>query len=83
MTGAKVVDNHLINTPVFSVIGYDGTSTLWLQEFEVFRVPHPNALTLDTSHGEPGQTAQRIVEHVQRTEHGNRLATYGTTRGHV
>jgi hypothetical protein len=27
MTGAKVVDNHLINTPVFSVIGYDGTST--------------------------------------------------------
>src|ERR1051325_1870702 len=25
MTGAKVVDNQLINTPVFSVIGYDGT----------------------------------------------------------
>jgi hypothetical protein len=27
MTGAKVVDNHLINIPVFSVVGYDGTST--------------------------------------------------------
>src|SRR5947209_2495132 len=27
MTGAKVVDNQLINTPVFSVIGYDGTDT--------------------------------------------------------
>src|SRR5689334_20085717 len=25
MTGAKVVDNQLINLPVFSVIGYDGT----------------------------------------------------------
>lgn len=25
MTGAKVVDNQLINTPVFSVLGYDGT----------------------------------------------------------
>jgi hypothetical protein len=26
MTGAKVVDNQLINFPVFSVIGYDGTA---------------------------------------------------------
>jgi len=25
LTGAKVVDNQLINNPVFSVIGYDGT----------------------------------------------------------
>jgi hypothetical protein len=25
MTGAKVVDNHLIDYPVFKVIGYDGT----------------------------------------------------------
>ena len=25
LTGAKVVDNQLINTPVFSVVGYDGT----------------------------------------------------------
>jgi predicted kinase len=25
MTGARVVDNQLINTPVFSVLGYDGT----------------------------------------------------------
>src|SRR6266542_541627 len=27
MTGAKVVDNQLINTPVYSVVGYDGAST--------------------------------------------------------
>jgi predicted kinase len=26
LTGAKVVDNQLINIPVFSVIGYDGTA---------------------------------------------------------
>jgi len=25
MTGARVVDNQLVNTPVFSVLGYDGT----------------------------------------------------------
>lgn len=25
LTGAKVVDNQLINTPIFSVVGYDGT----------------------------------------------------------
>ena len=166
MTGAKVVDNQLINFPVFSVLGYDGTANyqlppgagahiekiqravlaairdfcppdnsfvftnvldasipgdkawfrrierlarqrkarffpIWLtcnaemirqrkntpdrrarckdsdltnidwylQEFEVLKVPHPNALTLDTSHCEPGQTAQRILEHVQGTDH--------------
>jgi shikimate kinase len=177
LTGAKVVDNQLINIPVFSVVGYDGTSAFpfpqgawahietirravftvirdfcppddsfvltnvldarvpgdkalfrrierlakqrkaeffpvwlscdaetlrqrkdtperrarfkeidlttiawWLQEFEVLRVPHPNALTLDTSHCRPGQTAQRILEHVQRTEHSDRPATHGTTR---
>jgi len=176
MTGAKVVDNQLINFPVFSVIGYDGTATFpfpqdawehiekirravfavirdfcppdesfvftnvldarapgdkalfrrierlaqqrnarffpvwltceaamlrqrkntperrarrkdsdvstiawWLQEFEVLRVPHTNALTLDTSHCGPEQTAQRILEHVRGTEHGDRPATDGTT----
>lgn len=51
------------------------TIAWWLQEFEVLRVPHPNALTLDTSHGGPEQTAQRIVEHVQGTEHGGRAVT--------
>ena len=161
MTGARVVDNQLINTPVFSVIGYDGTDAFpfpqgawgqiekiqravltvirdfcppaasfvftnvldarapgdkawfrrierlarqrkagffpvwltcdaetirqrkdtpdrrarlkdidlttiswWLQEFEVLRVRHPNALTLDTSHSKPEQTAKRILDHV-------------------
>ena len=162
MTGARVVDNQLINTPVFSVLGYDGTDAFpfprdawaqiekihravltvirdlcppdasfvftntldarepldwawfrrierlarqrragffpvwltceaavirrrkntpdrrarlkdidltnirrWSEEVEVLRVPHPNALTLDTSHSEPWQTAQRILEHVR------------------
>lgn len=166
MTGAKVVDNQLINFPVFSVLGYDGTANyqlppgagahiekiqravlaairdfcppdasfvftnvldasmpgdkawfrrierlatqrkarffpIWLicnaemirqrkntpdrrarckdsdltnidwylQEFEVLKVPHPNALTLDTSHCRPEQMAQRILEHVQGTGH--------------
>jgi len=176
MTGAKVVDNQLINTPVFSVIGYDGTDAFpfpqgawaqiekiqravlavirdccspdasfvftnvldarapgdkawfqrierlakqrkagffpvwltcdaetirrrkdtperrarlkdidlttiswWLQEFEVLRVQHPNALTLDTSHREPRQTAQRILEHVEGARGGDSRATLGTT----
>ncbi len=162
MTGAKVVDNQLINTPVFSVLGYDGTDAFpfphgawahiekihravlavirdlcppdasfvftnaldarepldrawfrrverlakqkgagffpvwltceaevirrrkdtpdrrarlkdidltniarWSEEVEVFRVPHPNALTVDTSYREPQQTARLILEHVQ------------------
>ncbi len=162
MTGAKVVDNQLINTPVFSVIGYDGTDTFpfpqgawaqiekiqravltvirqfclpddsfvftnvldakapgdkawfrrierlakqrkaeffpvwltcdaetisqrkatperkarlkdidltniswWTEEFEVLRVQHPNALTLDTSQFKPRQTALHILKHVQ------------------
>lgn len=163
MTGAKVVDNQLINTPVYSVVGYDGTDAFpfphgasaqiekirsavltvvrdfcppdasfvftnvlgaedpgdlacfrkierlarqrraaffpvwltceaaairrrkntperrarlkdidltnirrWLEEFEVLKVEHPNALTLDTSRSEPRQTARRILEHVLR-----------------
>jgi len=162
MTGAKVVDNHLINTPVFSVIGYNGKSTFpfpqrawehigkirgevltvirdfcppddsfvftnvlgakdpdakacfrrierlakhrkagffpiwmtcdaetlrqrkntperrarlkdidlttiswWLEEFEVLKINHPNALTLDSDHWRPGQTAERILKHVK------------------
>src|SRR5438067_2523891 len=165
MTGAKVVDNQLINTPVFSVVGYDGTDAFpfpqgawaqiekiqravlhvirdccppdasfvftnvldarapgdkawfrrierlaqqrkagffpvwltcdaatlrqrkatperrarlkdidlttiawWLQEFAVLRVPHPNALSLDTSHSGPAQMAERILEHVQEID---------------
>lgn len=171
MTGARVVDNQLINTPVFSVLGYDGTDAFpfphsawaqiekihravltvirdlcpadasfvftntldarepldrawfrrverlarqrragffpvwltceaavirrrkdtpdrrarlkdidltnirrWSEEVEVLRVPHPNALTLDTSRREPRQTARLILEHVRR-------ATQSRTRG--
>ena len=166
MTGAKVVDNQLINTPVFSVIGYDGTDAFpfphgageqiekirravltvirdycppdasfvftnvldarvpgdkacfrrierlakqrkagffpvwltcnaemlrqrkdtperrarlkdidltnissYLNEFEVLKVEHLNALTLDTSHREPSETAKRILEHVVGINH--------------
>ena len=162
LTGAKVVDNQLINMPVYSVVGYDGTDAFpfppeaseqiekiqravlrvvrdccppqdsfvftnvldarapsdlawfrrvervarrrraaffpvwltcdagelrrrkdtperrarlkdidvsnvarWAEEFEVLKVPHPNALTLDTTHSEPAQTARRILEHVR------------------
>ena len=169
MTGAKVVDNQLINFPVYSVIGYDGTANfrfpqgaeshiekiqravlavirdfchpddsfvftnvldakipgdkswfrrierlarrrkasffpIWLtcdeeiirqrkdtlerrarrkdsdltniawyvHEFEVLRMPHPNALTLDTSRCEPEQTARRILEHVQAPDHSTK-----------
>lgn len=172
MTGAKVVDNQLINTPVFSVLGYDGTDAFpfphgawahigkihravlavirdfcppeasfvftntldarepldkvwfrrierlarhrgagffpvwltceagvirrrkdtpdrrarlkdidltnirrWSEEVEVLRVPHPNALTVDTSHREPGQTARLILEHVRGAERGGSPAT--------
>lgn len=162
MTGAKVVDNQLINTPVFSVVGYDGTDAFpfpkgaaayiekiqkavlavirdccppeasfvftntlentpadkvwfrriertakqrnaaffpvwltcnaemirqrkntaerkarlkdidltniewWQNEFKVLKMPHPKALTLDTSDSEPQQTAQRILEYIKR-----------------
>jgi shikimate kinase len=46
----------------------DVTTIAWsLEKFEVLRVPHPNALTLDTSHCGPEQTAQRIVEHIRGT----------------
>jgi hypothetical protein len=59
----------------------DVTTVAWyLQEFEVLRVPHPHALTLDTSHCGPEHTAQRIVEHVQGTAHGVRPAPQGTIK---
>jgi predicted kinase len=164
MTGARVVDNMVINTPVFAVSGYDGTDAFkfpasaeaqiekihravltvvrdcppgdsfvftnvldanepkdkawyrrveraakqrnaaffpvwltcepdvirqrknsadrkarlkdidlsniswWSEEFEVLKMPHPNALTLDTSHREPGETARLILRHVRNAE---------------
>jgi hypothetical protein len=52
----------------------------WSEEVEVLRVPHPNALTLDTSHSEPWQTAQRILEHVQAAEQADRPDTLGADR---
>ncbi len=178
MTGAKVVDNQLINTPVFSVLGYDGTDAFpfphgagaqiekiqravlavirdfcpsdasfvftntldarepldkawfrrierlarqrgagffpvwltceaavirrrkdtpdrrarlkdidltniarWSEEVEVLRVPHPNALTVDTSRREPRQTARLILEHVQGGDRADRPAAPGAATG--
>src|SRR5215831_6333687 len=42
----------------------------YLQEFELLRVHHPNALTLDTSHCRPRHTARRILNHVQEINRG-------------
>jgi predicted kinase len=177
MTGAKVVDNQLINMPVFSVLGYNGTDAFpfprgaweqigiihravlavirdfcppdasfvftntldarepldkvwyrrierlarqraarffpvwltcdadvirqrkdtpdrrarlkdidvtnisrWSEEVEVLRMPHPNALTLDTSYREPRQMAQLILEHVQGVDQVGRPAAPGTAK---
>ena len=165
LTGAKVVDNQLINTPVFTVIGYDGTESFpfphdawkeiekirdavitvirdycpaeasfvftnvldanvpgdrlvferieelakqrnsrfvpvwltcdadvihlrknnadrkarlkdidltsipwWSNQFQVLKVDHPNALTLDTSHTSPAETAELILKHISEKE---------------
>lgn len=165
LTGAKLVDNQLINTPVFSLIGYDGKDSfpfpegawveiekirdavlttirdfcspddsfvftnvldantegdealfrrieqlaldrgasfvpVWLtcsaevlrerkdspdrrerfkdtdvsnieryiEDFEVLKPPHPNALTLDTSEEGHKDLALRIIEHVQKVQ---------------
>lgn len=162
LTGARVVDNQLINTPIFRVVGYDGTDAFpfpkgaakhiekiqravlavirdhcppgasfvftnvldanepgdlawfrrvervaksrkadffpiwltcdeeeirrrkntpdrksrlkdidltnvsyWSEEFEVLKVPHPNALMLDTTHSKPEQAARLILEHIK------------------
>lgn len=178
MTGAKVVDNQLINTPVFSVLGYDGTDAFpfphgawaqigkihravlsvirdfcptdasfvftntldarepldkvwfrrierlakqrgagffpvwltceagvirqrkntpdrrarlkdidltnirrWSEEVEVLRVPHPNALTVDTSYREPRQTARLILRHVRGAAQVGGSAGPGADKG--
>jgi hypothetical protein len=47
------------------------TITWYLQEFEVLKTQHQNALTLDTSHCGPEITAQRILEHVQGINPGS------------
>src|SRR5215510_6248325 len=45
MTGAKVVDNQLINFPVYSVIGYDGTAN--------FPFPHSDEIKYRSSNCAP------------------------------
>ena len=37
----------------------------WLEKFEVLKVAHPNALTLDTARSTPQQIAKLILEHVR------------------
>ena len=46
----------------------------YLQEFELLRVHHPNALTLDTSHCRPRHAARRILNHVQEINRGAKPA---------
>jgi len=52
----------------------------WSEEVEVLRVPHPNALTVDTSYREPRQTAQLILEHVRGADQVGRPAAPGTAK---
>ena len=35
----------------------------WTEEFEELKVQHANALTIDTSHSEPEETARTILRH--------------------
>lgn len=36
----------------------------WVEEFDELKADHPNALTLDTTHSRPDQTAKKILRHV-------------------
>jgi shikimate kinase len=38
----------------------------WTREFKELPVQHPNALAIDISHRRPNQTAELILQHVQR-----------------
>ena len=44
--------------------------TRYLQEFEMLKVPHANALTLDTSEADCETIARRIIDHVHRVQSG-------------
>ncbi len=46
--------------------------SFWSNEFEVLKMPHPNALTLDTSDSEAGETAKRILKHITDSDKANR-----------
>jgi adenylylsulfate kinase-like enzyme len=77
LTGARLVDNQLINLPVFSVLGYDGKDSFpfprgaWkhIETIrEVVQVPHPDALRFDTSEESVETIANHIIGHVQRVQ---------------
>jgi shikimate kinase len=42
--------------------------TRYVEEFEVLKLPHPNALTLDTSEEGPKTLARRIINHIQKVQ---------------
>ena len=44
--------------------------TRYVQEFQVLKVPHANALTLDTSEEDCETIARRIIDHVHRVQSG-------------
>jgi predicted kinase len=37
----------------------------WTEKFKVLDVPHPNAMTIDTTHSKPAVTAKRILKHIE------------------
>jgi hypothetical protein len=62
LTGARVVDNHTINNPIFGLIEQEGVKPL---PPEIFDPKHPNTLTLDTTTRSPAAAAERILEHAR------------------
>jgi hypothetical protein len=46
----------------------------WTGEFQELRSRHPNALTLDTSHRHPTETAALILSHIEKTKSANESA---------
>jgi len=40
----------------------------WSNQFQVLKVDHQNALTLDTSHTSPAETAELILKHISEKE---------------
>jgi adenylylsulfate kinase-like enzyme len=42
--------------------------TRYVEDFEVLKLPHPNALTLDTSEEECESLALRIISHIQKAQ---------------
>src|ERR1041384_2438716 len=62
MTGARVVDNQLVNTPVFSVLGYDGTAAVPFPPARRAGAPRPGMVPPNRTSGEA--EASRVLPRV-------------------